>query len=123
MVRSLNPYREYLRIKDQSEEDRPREKLESKGSGALTTMELLANIIGSGIKNMNVLDVAKNLLKKCDNNLNNLAKLSMEELIHVEGIGKTKAAAIISALELGVRLQKRKQKSDQRLLNPKMLII
>lgn len=86
-----------------AEEDRPREKLLLKGRSALSDAELLAIIIGSGTKKMNAVDLAKTILQEAGNNLNNLAKLTVHDLEKIRGIGKARAIAIISSLELGRR--------------------
>ncbi|MDX2443901.1 MAG: DNA repair protein RadC [Bacteroidales bacterium] len=92
-----------LRIKDWALEDRPREKLLSKGLKSLTDAELLAILIGSGQKNESAVEVAKKVLNLAQNNLNELGKLSINEFETVKGIGETKAITLISALELGRR--------------------
>lgn len=95
----------YLKIKEQSEEDRPREKMLSKGRNSLTKAELLGLIIGSGTVKMTAVDLARQLLQASDNSLVNLAKLSAEQLQQFQGIGQAKATLIISALELGHRFE------------------
>jgi DNA repair protein RadC len=91
-------------IKDWAEEDRPREKLLLKGRHSLTDAELLAILISTGISGMSALDLAKLLLSKANNSLNELAKFSVEEIKKAaKGIGDAKAITIVSALELGRR--------------------
>ncbi len=92
-----------LTIKDWALEDRPREKLLSKGLSSLTDAELIAILIGSGIKNESAVELAKKILKAVKNNLNELGKLSVEDLMTSKGIGEAKAITIIAALELGRR--------------------
>ena len=92
-----------LRIKDWALEDRPREKLLSKGLKSLTDAELLAILIGSGQKNESAVEVAKKVLNLAQNNLNELGKLSINDFETIKGIGEAKAITLISALELGRR--------------------
>ncbi|MDD5571050.1 MAG: DNA repair protein RadC [Bacteroidales bacterium] len=92
-----------LGIKSWAEEDRPREKLLMKGKSALSDSELIAILIGSGNKNETAVDLAKKILKSVNNNLSELAKLSVRDLIKFEGIGEAKAISIIASLELGNR--------------------
>jgi DNA repair protein RadC len=92
-----------LTIKDWALEDRPREKLLSKGLSSLTDAELIAILIGSGIKNESAVDLAKKILIAVKNNLNELGKLSVEDLMTSKGIGEARAITIIAALELGRR--------------------
>ena len=92
-----------LRIKDWAVEDRPREKLLSKGLKSLTDTELLAILIGSGQKNESAVEIAKKVLNLAQNNLNELGKLSIKDFKTVKGIGEAKAITLIAALELGRR--------------------
>jgi DNA repair protein RadC len=92
-----------LNIKDWNPEDRPREKLLLKGTSALSDAELIAILIGSGTANLSAVDVSKKILLQGKNNLNELAKLSVKELMKVKGIGEAKAITIVAALELGRR--------------------
>ncbi|MCH7657127.1 MAG: DNA repair protein RadC [Bacteroidetes bacterium] len=93
----------YLRIKDLAEEDRPREKLLSKGISALTDAELIAILIGSGSRNESAVDLGKKILGSVSHNLNELGKLSIHDLMKMKGIGQAKAITILAALELGRR--------------------
>ena len=83
--------------------DRPMEKLRDKGAMSLTEAELLAIIIRNGTKNKTALDLAKEILGKGKQNLADLGRLSVKELMKIKGIGLTKAIAVIAALELGRR--------------------
>lgn len=93
----------YLGIKQWAEEDRPREKLLLKGKAALSDAELIAILIGSGTRTLSAVDLAKKILNNSGNDLHNLAKLSVKELLKFKGIGEAKAINIVSALELGRR--------------------
>ena len=92
----------YFPISDWSEEDRPREKLMLKGKESLSNAELIAILIGSGSRNESAVDLSRRILSSV-NNLNSLAKLSLQQLITFKGIGEAKAITIIAALELGRR--------------------
>lgn len=98
-----------------AEEDRPREKLMQKGRTALTEAELIAILIGSGTVELSAVDVSKMILAQADNNLNNLAKMGLKDLIKVKGIGEAKAITIIAALELG-----RRRKETEQVVRPKI---
>ena len=86
-------------------DDRPREKLISKGKTALSNAELIAILIGSGNREESAVGLSKRILKSTNSNLNELAKLSLEKLTEFKGIGEAKAVSIITALELGKRTQ------------------
>jgi DNA repair protein RadC len=92
-----------MNIKSWSPEDRPREKLLSKGISSLSDAELIAILIGSGTAKLSAVDVAKKVLAYVENNLDSLAKLSVKELMKAKGIGEAKAITIVAALELGRR--------------------
>ncbi len=92
-----------LNIKDWNPEDRPREKLLLKGTSALSDAELIAILIGSGTANLSAVEVSKKILQQGNNNLNQLAKLSVKDLMKTKGIGEAKAITIVAALELGRR--------------------
>ena len=96
---------EKLTIKSWALDDRPREKLISKGKNALSDAELMAILIGSGSRDESAVDLSKRILNSVNRNINELAKLSIENLIQFKGIGEAKAIAIITALELGKRRQ------------------
>ena len=93
----------HLSIKNLAEEDRPREKLILKGKVALSDSELIAILIGSGNQKQTAVELAQHMLSSYSNDLNELAKLSIDELKKFKGIGEAKAICIISALELGRR--------------------
>jgi len=90
-------------IKNWAVDDRPREKLLSKGASALSDSELLAILINNGYKEKSAVEIAKEILKLGSNNLNELGKLSLKDFEKVKGIGSAKAITIAAALELGRR--------------------
>ncbi|MFI5220009.1 MAG: DNA repair protein RadC [Bacteroidia bacterium] len=91
-------------IKGWAEADRPREKLLKQGRHTLTDSELLAILVRTGTKNETAVDVAKNILSQCNNDLAELSKLSVSDLMKKsKGMGEVKAITIIAALELGRR--------------------
>ena len=93
----------YLSIKNWAEYDRPREKLLNKGASVLSDAELLAIMIGSGSRNESAVQLCRKILKASHDNLNELARLSIDELCKFKGIGEAKAITISAALELGNR--------------------
>lgn len=92
-----------LKIKDWAEEDRPREKLLSKGTRTLTNAELIAILIGSGNIDETAVELSKRILQSVDNNLSELFRKGIAHLQTFSGIGQAKAVSIIAALELGKR--------------------
>lgn len=92
-------------IKSWAEDDRPREKLLSKGPSSLSDAELLAILIGSGTREKSAVDLARELLTLSNNNLNKLGKIGLVELQQVKGIGEARAITIAATMELGRRRQ------------------
>ncbi len=97
------PYENAGTIQSWAEEDRPREKLMLKGKAALSEAELIAILINAGTVDLTAVDVARIILKSVNNNLNDLARLSIKDLSKFRGIGEARAISIIAALELGRR--------------------
>ena len=94
---------QHISIKHWAEDDRPREKLITKGKQALSDAELIAILIASGSKNESAVQLSQRILATHKNNLHELAKLSINDLKKFKGIGEAKAITIIAALELGRR--------------------
>jgi DNA repair protein RadC len=92
-------------IKQWAKDDRPREKLLSKGVAALSNSELIAILINHGSKEKSAVELAQDILKAGKDNLNELSKLSVKELMKIKGIGEAKAISIVAAMELGRRRQ------------------
>ena len=90
-------------IKNWAKDDQPREKLRSRGAQILTESELIAILIGKGTPKRNAVDLAKDVLSLGLNNLAELGKLSVADLMGVSGVGLTKAIIISAALEIGRR--------------------
>ncbi len=100
-------------IKTWAEEDRPREKMIQKGVGALTDSELLAILIGSGNDQESAVELSRRILLNSDNNINKLARLSVNDLVKdFRGIGPAKAITITAALELGRRRHVKEDKPE-----------
>ena len=74
-----------------------------KGKSILSDAELIAILIGSGSRNESAVDLSKRILASVNNNLNELGKLSIKQLMQFKGIGEAKAVTIAAALEIGRR--------------------
>jgi DNA repair protein RadC len=92
-------------IKEWSKDDRPREKLLTAGAENLSNTELIAILIHNGTRHRTAVDLARDLLKLGKDNLVELGKLTVRELMKIKGIGEAKAITITAALELGRRRQ------------------
>ncbi|MGZ3844746.1 MAG: UPF0758 domain-containing protein, partial [Flavisolibacter sp.] len=72
-------------IKQWAKDDRPREKLLLKGADVLSNSELIAILIQSGPKGKSAVVTAQEILRVGKDNLNELGKLSVKELMKVKG--------------------------------------
>jgi DNA repair protein RadC len=90
-------------IKNWALDDRPREKLLTKGAESLSNSELLAILLNNGSKDKSAVELSKEILKLGNDNLNELGKLSLIDFKKVKGIGEAKSIIIAAALELGRR--------------------
>jgi len=113
-----------LTIRDWAEDDRPREKMMRKGSTSLSDAELLAILIGSGNRNESAVELSRRIMRECQDNINELAVLTVTDLCkRFKGIGSAKAITIMAALELGKRrktsemLERKKITSSQDLFD------
>jgi DNA repair protein RadC len=92
-----------LSIRNWAVEDRPREKMLSRGIQSLSDAELIALLIGSGTRKVSAVDLARQILHMAGNNLDKLGKYSVPDLKKLKGIGQARAISIVAALELGRR--------------------
>ena len=86
--------------------DIPVEKLLTDGVDQLSESELLAIIMGNGPKEFPTVDLMNYVLDDCANDLNRLAKKTVEELMCYRGIGKNRAISVVAACEFGKRFRK-----------------
>ncbi len=88
------------RVKDLPKFGRPREKLKEKGARALSDVELVAILLGSGNKAHDVMAIAAKVAKIVSGNKGDI---SLEALSSVDGIGLAKASQILAGFELARR--------------------
>jgi len=100
--------------------DRPREKLERLGAAALGDNELLALVLGSGSRELDVLALANRLLEQ-SGGLHGLTRSGVGALRDVAGIGQARAAQVLAAVELGRRTLVRGTDERPRLNSPRQL--
>jgi DNA repair protein RadC len=110
--------RRALSIKDCPADDRPRERLVRLGPGALSTVELLTILIGSGTRGASADQVARRVVAAWPA-LRDLAGRSVAELTGVPGIGAANAARVASAWELARRLQRERRERRPVLSSPR----
>ncbi|MFA6306116.1 MAG: DNA repair protein RadC [Candidatus Gracilibacteria bacterium] len=102
------------KLKDTPKFERPREKFLEKGADALNDSELLAILLGSGIKGTNVKVLAQKILKKFGDNFLNV---TVDDLKQIDGIGPAKALQIVSVLALAGRLYDKQNAPDNLILS------
>lgn len=102
-----------MKMKDLCRDDRPREKLLDKGARTLSSAELLAILLRTGTGKMNVVEVARELLKSAGSSLHAVSTMSLERLCEISGIGPDKAATVSAAFELGRRSEAERVASDR----------
>jgi DNA repair protein RadC len=101
--KKMEQYENHFPIKHWAEDDRPREKMLLKGKNALSDAELMAILVGSGSRSESAVDLAKRILSTASDNLIELSRMGLNELMGFRGIGEAKAVIIAAALELGKR--------------------
>ncbi len=90
-------------IKEWAADDRPREKMMTKGKAALSNAELMAILLHTGSGEQSAVELSRSILDTVNNDLIALSNLTLEDLMQHKGIGEAKAITIIAALELGKR--------------------
>lgn len=98
----MNEYKSNA-LKSWAVEDRPREKVIANGVQYLSDTELLAILLGSGMKNMTAVELARHILQRTGNNLHELGRQTLGDLLKVKGVGPAKAISVLAAMELGRR--------------------
>ncbi len=91
-------------IHDLPRSERPRERLQKYGAEVLSTQELIALILGRGVKGESVMTTAQRLLSGFGN-VRNISEASLEELTAIKGIGPAKASQLKAAFELSRRTE------------------
>jgi DNA repair protein RadC len=92
-------------VRDLPKSERPREKLRDKGVANISNSELLAIILGKGVKGESVLVTVQKLILHFGG-LQNILEASLDDLMKIRGIGFAKACQLIACFELSKRLLK-----------------
>src|SRR5438132_13883594 len=108
-----------LKIREMPREERPREKLASRGASALSDPELIAILLRTGVPGANAIEVARELLKEYGS-LRGVSRCSVHELEKIDGIGPAKAVQLAAAFDLGNRLA-RETLSKQKIDSPELV--
>jgi DNA repair protein RadC len=92
-----------MKLKDQPASERPRERLAALGADALSNAELIAILLRTGLKGMNVVEIGKQLIQK-HGSLQALAQASLDDLCAIKGIGRDKAVTLVAAFTLARKM-------------------
>jgi DNA repair protein RadC len=98
--------------------DRPRERLRTLGPGALTAVELLAILLGTGTSDRDAVAVAGDLLAAAGGSVRALARQPIGAMARVHGVGGAKAARVAAALELARRAAVEEESGDRVIRSP-----
>ena len=104
-------------IKEMPSKERPRERLIEYGVSALSNEELLAILLRTGRKDLSVIELAKNVLYHLES-LEDLKRITVHELLLINGIKEAKATTIVAAIELGKRLSSIHQEKRIKITSP-----
>jgi len=102
--------------------DRPRERLWALGASALAAPELLAILLGTGTRSGDVLSTSQALLASANGSLRRLATRPASEWQRQGGVGPTKAARLLAAFELGVRMAQEERPAVLRIHDPQDVV-
>ena len=108
-----------LKIREMPQDERPREKLLSRGAGALTDSELIAILLRTGLPGANAVELARQLLERYGS-LSGLSRCTVKEIASIRGIGAAKAIQLVAAFGLGQRLANERL-SRQKLDSPELV--
>ena len=108
-------------VRDLPRQERPRERLQKFGPEALSAQELLALIIGRGIPQKSVINIAQELLAKFGN-IKAISQATLEELSQIKGIGLAKAAQLKACFELGRREELEPELKNFNIKDPESVV-
>ena len=108
------------KLKDTPKIDRPRERFMAKGPDALSKSDLLAILLGSGIKGTNVKKLSEQILQKFGKKF---LTVTVDDLLQVKGIGEAKALQIASAIALTKRIYDEARPQENLILSQKLVVL
>jgi len=115
---SSDPTPRTLAIRQLRSGDRPRERLEHLGARALSTVELLSILVGSGGAGYSALDTGYAILAAAGGSLRRLGGQPVADLTRIAGVGRARAAFMHAALELGRRWAEEAEEDDAPIGSP-----
>ena len=105
------------RVLDMPARQRPREEMDRVGAANIPDAALIAILLRSGVKGANVVDISAALLKHYGS-LAGMADATIEELVHIRGLGPVKAQILVAALEIARRVREESLPEKVRVRTP-----
>ena len=105
---------------DDSNDERPRERLLAEGADHVSDAELISLVLGHGTRRRPVGDIAISLLREIGG-VASLARASPHELIGLEGVGEAQAARLVAAVQLGRRALARERRRIEMVASPEAI--
>ena len=112
-----------LSFKELPADERPREKLQLRGPGALSNAELLAIILNTGSQGESVMALAQRILAEGGGGLRGLMRRDLDGLVGVRGLGPAKAVKLLATIELGKRIAALAPEERQQVKTPEDLAV
>ncbi len=107
----------HVTVKEMQADEQPREKLERYGASSLSNAELLAILLRTGTRNLNVVEASRSMLNT-HGSLHRLAGKEWQELKIIRGVGKVKAITLAAVFEIARRLQTEEAGSRVKMQSP-----
>lgn len=110
-------WKKITKFKDLIDEEKPRERFLKYGVSNLSNEDLISIILKTGTKDFSVKEVSNHILSEIEN-IQSLKDITVNKLMSIKGIGKTKAIELIGAIELGRRVHTKEEKVCKKLKTP-----
>ena len=110
-------WKKITKFKDLIDEEKPRERFLKYGVSNLSNEDLISIILKTGTKDFSVKEVSNHILSEIES-IQELKDITVNKLMNIKGIGKTKAIELISAIELGRRVYERQEKIYKKVKTP-----
>ena len=110
-------WKKITKFKNLIDEEKPRERFLKYGVSNLSNEDLISIILKTGTKDFSVKEVSNHILSEIES-IQDLKEITVNKLMNIKGIGKTKAIELISAIELGRRVYERKKKICKKIKTP-----
>lgn len=114
----LSEPKEIRTVKEMDPDDQPRERALKFGISSLSTPDLWALILRTGMKGKPITELCRDIMRSCNSSLFELERLPLEMIMNIPGIGTTKALQIESVMELIRRYSTEKSRKKTKIMTP-----